>query len=872
MEFLTRPQQSAAPQPIAGPNTTPPSSGYIDQRTGAFVEGGTVNGPVVGVLNGTLHYYSFQIGPDGTRVGDGAYVAVATLDRVLQRPRAMRGFLNRETFLAALQPELARGQGAWVHGESGSGITSLLRQVAASPQAEQLAHGIVFVDGLQMDGDRDEILRFLYCAFHETNIPIAVQADQATQFLTSREAVFVLDRLPLSYDELTGLADTLSAGAVLISAEQRGPDFLLDVELHGLPRKYAIQVCANTTELDLNQAAIKQQLELVCAALGDMPLALILVNRLLRFRALSLEQVAERLQARDSTTLLASMIGQPTGATMPLRLEMTPLATAAELVVGLLDAPSRAVLAFLVRVGTLDVAALSSLTKQTAAQVERAVRALIQFGLVRAGNDRFQVATPGLRRVLDQLLQPGDERRAAAAFFAGAAGTHADDLPWLAREHQHLLNAVETLLADGRAAEAGALAQRIQPGFVLAGNWSGWEKALELADQAATRSGNRALHAWVCHERGTRAGLIGDLPLADVNLREALRLRKQLGNRPGAALTTHNMDYFGLLPAVGWFKPALAIVAVAVVALSVILAQALGLFGGREPIVVEPTAVPPTAVPATVVPPTAVPTVVPPTAVPPTGVPPTVPPPTRRPSPVLNDSQIDIFAGASTAVPVVQIAALQNDNLAPQSVRITQNPQHGSARPDPETGSIEYSADPNYAGADGLRYEICYTSEPDICGQATLAIAVRQFRITAADDQSSTPGSTGVVIPVLANDADHDGTLNPASIMTSDGPANGSINLNTDTGEITYTPEAGFFDVDSFRYRVCDRAYPTMCATAQVRVQVTRREPVANDDTDIVVIRGRAQILDVLANDLDPDQVLSPGQIDIVSGPERGSR
>jgi hypothetical protein len=239
---------------------------------------------------------------------------------------------------------------------------------------------------------------------------------------------------------------------------------------------------------------------------------------------------------------------------------------------------------------------------------------------------------------------------------------------------------------------------------------------------------------------------------------------------------------------------------------------------------------------------------------------------------VLNNSQIDIFAGASTAVPVVQIAALQNDNLAPQSVRITQNPQHGSARPDPETGSIEYSADPNYAGADGLRYEICYTSEPDICGQATLAIAVRQFRITAADDQSSTPGSTGVLIPVLANDTDRDGTLDPASITTSDGPANGSVNLNTATGEITYTPEAGFFDVDSFRYRVCDRAYPAMCATAQVSVQVTRREPVANDDTDIVVIRGRAQILDVLANDLDPDQVLSPGQIDIVSGPGRGSR
>ena len=135
MEFLTRPQQLAVPQPVPGPNTTtPPSSGYIDQRTGAFVEGGTVNGPVVGVLNGTLHYYSFQIGPDGTRVGDGAYVAVATLDRVLQRPRPMRGFLNRETFLAALQPELARGQGAWVYGESGSGITSLLRQVAASPR------------------------------------------------------------------------------------------------------------------------------------------------------------------------------------------------------------------------------------------------------------------------------------------------------------------------------------------------------------------------------------------------------------------------------------------------------------------------------------------------------------------------------------------------------------------------------------------------------------------------------------------------------------------------------------------------------------------------------------------------------------------
>ena len=76
----------------------------------------------------------------------------------------------------------------------------------------------------------------------------------------------------------------------------------------------------------------------------------------------------------------------------------------------------------------------------------------------------------------------------------------------------------------------------------------------------------------------------------------------------------------------------------------------------------------------------------------------------------------------------------------------------------------------------------------------------------AADDSATTPVDTPVTISVLDNDIDPDGSLDVSSLslVLSSGPSNGTVDLDTTTGEATYTPNPGFIGTDSFIYRICD--------------------------------------------------------------------
>ncbi len=129
-------------------------------------------------------------------------------------------------------------------------------------------------------------------------------------------------------------------------------------------------------------------------------------------------------------------------------------------------------------------------------------------------------------------------------------------------------------------------------------------------------------------------------------------------------------------------------------------------------------------------------------------------------------------------------------------------------------------------------------------------------------------GSVG--IDVLANDADPDGDLDPTSVTVTVGPTNGSVSVDPTTGAITYSPTASFVGSDSFSYQVCDST--ALCDTATVSVTVTAapRPPVANADSATVAEDG-STVIDVLANDTDPDGDIDPTTVSVSSGPTHGT-
>jgi len=125
----------------------------------------------------------------------------------------------------------------------------------------------------------------------------------------------------------------------------------------------------------------------------------------------------------------------------------------------------------------------------------------------------------------------------------------------------------------------------------------------------------------------------------------------------------------------------------------------------------------------------------------------------------------------------------------------------------------------------------------------------------AVDDNVSAMPEIPVEIDIIANDYDTGGKIDPATVTLVQAPANGTAEINPVTGVVTYTPESGFSDIDTFIYSVCDDGIPcgVMCDTAMVFVNVGRynNPPEAQDDEYTVMCYPLTGNL--MENDYDPD-------------------
>jgi len=225
---------------------------------------------------------------------------------------------------------------------------------------------------------------------------------------------------------------------------------------------------------------------------------------------------------------------------------------------------------------------------------------------------------------------------------------------------------------------------------------------------------------------------------------------------------------------------------------------------------------------------------------------------------------------------VIDVAANDSDpdgNLDPSAVSVASPPGDGIALPGPGAGEITYVPDADYNGGDSFDYEICDTLGACDTATVTLTVDPANDPPTANPDTATTPEGTAVTIDVLDNDTDPDGAgdLDPASVTVTSGPTSGGTSVNTTTGEVTYTPNAGFTGSDGFDYEVCD--YGGQCDTATVSVTVNANSPPVARDDDVTAYENWSIIIDVLANDNDPDgsDDIDTGSVTVVQNPDDGS-
>ena len=102
----------------------------------------------------------------------------------------------------------------------------------------------------------------------------------------------------------------------------------------------------------------------------------------------------------------------------------------------------------------------------------------------------------------------------------------------------------------------------------------------------------------------------------------------------------------------------------------------------------------------------------------------------------------------------------------------------------------------------------------------TVTALIENCPPVAVDDAATTVNGFPVTINVLANDSDPDG--DPLTVTGVTDPPNGTA-VNNNDGTVTYTPDCGFFGIDTFDYTISDGQGGTDTGTVTVRNRKTSR-------------------------------------------------
>jgi uncharacterized repeat protein (TIGR01451 family) len=233
--------------------------------------------------------------------------------------------------------------------------------------------------------------------------------------------------------------------------------------------------------------------------------------------------------------------------------------------------------------------------------------------------------------------------------------------------------------------------------------------------------------------------------------------------------------------------------------------------------------------------------------------------------PVANDDSDTTNAGTPVTTPVVGNDTDPDGTVDPTTVTVVTPPANGTVSVDPVTGDVTYTPTPGFFGTDIYTYTVL-DNDSLVSNVATVTIDVNAPPL-ADDDSSSTDAGTPVTTPVVGNDTDPDGTVDPTTVTILANPGNGTVTVNPVTGDATYTPAPGFFGTDTYTYTVQDDdGLVSNVATVTIDVNAP---PVADDDSSSTDA-GTPVTTPVVGNDTDPDGTVDPTTVTVVANPSDG--
>ena len=216
-------------------------------------------------------------------------------------------------------------------------------------------------------------------------------------------------------------------------------------------------------------------------------------------------------------------------------------------------------------------------------------------------------------------------------------------------------------------------------------------------------------------------------------------------------------------------------------------------------------------------------------------------------TPIAVDDNLSVPFGQSQLLNVLANDRDPDTSIDPRTVEIGQLAAHGTATAQ-STGRIDYRPVAGFRGIDTFTYRV-RDSLGALSNEARVTVTINTPPIAVADF-ARTNVSTPIVIDVLRNDSDEDGTLNRSSVVVASGPDVGSASVQID-GSIRYSPPAGFGGTATLQYSVLDNdGLASNVATVTIIVGGSvHQNPVNNLDVNADGFISPIDVL-ILVNDL----------------------
>ncbi|MBO3094808.1 Ig-like domain-containing protein, partial [Cellulomonas dongxiuzhuiae] len=219
--------------------------------------------------------------------------------------------------------------------------------------------------------------------------------------------------------------------------------------------------------------------------------------------------------------------------------------------------------------------------------------------------------------------------------------------------------------------------------------------------------------------------------------------------------------------------------------------------------------------------------------------------------PVANGDTANVPTGSSDVV----VPVLDNDTDPENgdlTVTVVTQPGQGSAVA-LDDGTVRYTPAAGWAGEDELTYRV--TDAGGLSSTATVTVTTANTAPVAVDDVASV-AKNGVLsgVPVLANDTDVNvaaGVPGQALTVTAASADNGATVNPHANSTLDVTPATGFVGTVTVTYTVTDGAGGTDVGT--LTVEVANGAPSALPDGPVSLATGTSVLVDVLANDTDPN-------------------